>query len=468
MVISDFLWTAPDGTQRMFPISTIQENPGDSGCPDRPTANGFANDASGFKMFITDYIQATIYAPDGTQVFPSAEDTNGNVFSKDGNGNVIDTLGRTPVTYVPNGANCSTSYCYNVVNSHGTTSQIKVTTTTVSVNTAFGVAGVTEYSGNLTVIQKITLPDQTFYQFGYDSYGEINSVTLPTGGVITYGYTNYQDSFGSRNRWVTSRSSGGGNWSYTPAVITTCGSGQVGCQQKVTVVAPSTNQTVYTFTLNNGAWKSQLQSYTGSTTLLSTTSQAWDFSQACTPTPCTGASNIRVLTTTTTLPTPGGNNVTNQTKVTYNDTNTMNIASIMTWKFYAGTSPTFPTIPDHETDFTYHALIGNNILNLVSQTTGKDSAGNVAAQTNFLYDSEVSGSLANSNPSTGISQHDDANYGLTNTARGNLTAINRCTNLSSCTSNYVQTVMTYDTTGQVLSVKDPNGNTRNLELRLRR
>ena len=403
-------------------------------------------------MYVTNYTTVSaIYAPDGTQVYPSVKDTNGNYFSTDPNGNVIDTLGRTPITKTTNG----NTITYAVLNSQGQTSNYVVTTTSISVSTAFNQAGVTDYSGSLTVIQKITLPDNTFYQFGYDSYGELNSITLPTGGQITYGYTNFTDSYSNVGRWATSRVSGGGTWNYTPAVITTCGSGQVGCQQKVTVTKPSTDTTVYTFTLNNGAWESAMSSYSGTSTLLLTVSNVWDFSQPCSPSPCTGASKIRILTATTSLPTPGGNYVTSQTKTNYNDSNTMNVASIQAWKFYAGSSPTFPTIPDRETDITYHATFGNNITNRVSQTTVKDSGGNVVAQTSFNYDTSTLTSV------TGVTQHDDTNFGTSNTTRGNLTQIQRCTVLSACTSNYVQTAMTYDTTGQALSVQDPNNNTTN-------
>src|SRR5207249_3020757 len=280
-------------------------------------------------MYVTNYTTVSAsYAPDGTQIYPSVKDTNGNYFSTDVNGNVIDTLGRTPVMKTTNCGGNSAQTCYDVLNSQNSTARFTVLTTSITVNTAFGVSGVTDYSGPLTVIQKITLPDTTFYQFGYDSYGELNSVTLPTLGQVTYGYTNYQDSFGNANRWLISRVSGGGTWNYMPSVITTCGSGQVGCQQKVTVTKPSTDTTVYTFTLNNGAWESAMSSYSGASTLLLTVSNVWDFSQPCSPSPCTGASKIRILTATTSLPTPGGNYVTSQTKTNYNDSNTMNVASI--------------------------------------------------------------------------------------------------------------------------------------------
>jgi hypothetical protein len=226
----DFIWTAPDGTQHSFStIDLIHDTTTGNLCGgSTPNGDAFADDASGYHMYVTNYTSAAVYAPDGTQVFPTVKDTNGNFFSRDGNGNAIDALGRTPVTYIANGTGCTASYCYNILNSQGSTSQIKVTTQTISVNTNFGQAGLTEYSGTITVIQSIQLPDGTSYQFSYDfgtspgHYGELIGVTLPTGGQITYGYTNFTDLFANHNMWVTSRASGGGTWNYTPSVITSC------------------------------------------------------------------------------------------------------------------------------------------------------------------------------------------------------------------------------------------------------
>ena len=454
-VISNFQWTAPDGTQRFFPIST-QEQISGTGCPDHPGASGPANDSSGYRMVVTNYVQATVYAPDGSQVYPSVKDTNGNFFSKDGSGNVIDTLGRTPITKTSNCNSNSNQTCYNVLNSQGGRSTFTITTESISVSTSFGVSGVTEYSGSLTVIQSIKLPDNTMYQFGYDSYGEVSSITLPTGGLVTYTYTIFFDSFGGVNRWPTVRNSGGGGWGYSPQVITTCAPGTVGCQQKVTVRTPANIDTVYTFTLNNGAWTAQVDSYngiSGASALLSTLTSTWNFSNACSPTPCTGNSNIQKMSQTLTLPVPSGS-VTKTTQYAYDSISDMNVTSVKEWKFYSGGQP---ATPDRETDFTYltnSAYTLKNIINRVLSSTIKDGAGNVVAQTTFSYDD--SGTLSNSTPATGIANHDDSNYGISNTTRGNLSKVQRCTSSAACATSYLQRVMISDTTGQVLSIQDPN------------
>src|SRR5258708_7299305 len=359
-IYSTFTWTDSLGTQHSFLIGT-ESDPNNCNGGSIPTGTAFAADASGYHMYVTNYTQATIYAPDGAQVYPSVEDTNGNFFSTDASGNIIDPVGRTPVTVTTNCNGNASQTCYNVLNSKGTRSTFTVTTESISVNTAFGQTGVTEKSGSITVIQSIQLPDLTTYQFSYDSgttsghYGVLTAMTLPTGGQITYGYTTFQDSFGNRNRWINSRVSGGGTWNYTPAVITTCGSS---CSQKVTVAQPSTDTAVYTFTLNSkGAWKNTIQTYTGGTTLLSTVSNSWDFTN--------GNGFVRLLTSNTTLPGLKDTTITNITNLTSADANTAHVASIKDWKFYAGTAPTFPATPDREIDLSYKPLFGYNIVNRV-------------------------------------------------------------------------------------------------------
>src|SRR5262249_1473515 len=153
----------------------------------------------------------TVFAKDGTQVYPSVKDTNGNFYTTDVNGNVIDTLNRTVVTKTING---STTF-YDVLNSQGSTSRYTVTATTINANSSFVQSGVTEYSGSFPAIQSISFPDGTSYSFAYDSgttpgfYGLVSSMTLRTGGQVQYGYTNFSDAYGNINRWLSTRIASG-------------------------------------------------------------------------------------------------------------------------------------------------------------------------------------------------------------------------------------------------------------------
>ncbi|MGB0036776.1 MAG: hypothetical protein WBP79_15005, partial [Candidatus Acidiferrales bacterium] len=127
----NFTWTGPDGTVRSFPITTYKDAyPGICPDDDTPTGSAYATDNSGYEMFVTNYYDATIYAPDGTLIYGSVEDSNGNVIG------TTDTLGRTPVTVSSCG---SGQTCYAVPNSQfggsSGTSTFTVTTESLPVST---------------------------------------------------------------------------------------------------------------------------------------------------------------------------------------------------------------------------------------------------------------------------------------------------------------------------------------------
>ncbi len=452
----NFTWTAPDGTQHtFFGILTDNTGAGQACGPSAPNSDALADDSSGYHMYVTNYTTATVFAPDGTQVYPTVKDTNGNYFSADANGNPIDTLGRTPLIKTVSG---NLTY-YDLLDSRNSSPRprITVTTATINVNTNFGQSGITEYSGTITVIQSIALPDGTSYVFDYDSgttpgnFGLLKTMTLPTGGQVSYSQTTYADSYANRNRWLASRTSEGGTWACTPVVITTCPLGGTGCQQKVTITAPSADDVVHTFTLNNGAWGAQAQHYAGyasTGTLLKTVATDYDFSNSCPLGTCTGARYIRTVRSTTSLQSAGGATLTKKTEYTYDSVSRGNVTAVKEWKYYTGT----PAVsPDRETDYTYLATtsyLNKNILNRVSSETTKNSAGTQIAQTNYTYDSTALTSI------TGVTQHDDTNFGTGNTVRGNRTLVQRWVS----GTTYLTTTNFYDTTGQLRQVNDPKGN----------
>src|SRR3989442_3784427 len=123
-------------------------------------------------------------------------------------------------------------------------------------------------------------------------------MTLPTGATINFTWTTFADATGDRNRWLNTRVSGGGTWTYAPA--TGCGAN---CQT-VTVTRPSGDQTVYTYTLNRGAWNTFVKTYTGGSstgTLLMTVQKDWDLSLTG---PGSRGYYVRLTSATTTMPDP--------------------------------------------------------------------------------------------------------------------------------------------------------------------
>jgi RHS repeat-associated protein len=446
----DFTWTAPDG--HIIPFGSINTiNFGECGTS-ISTASGLATDASGYHISVTNYTSATIYAPDGTQVFPNVKDTNGNYYSTpNSNGDVTDTLGRTPIATTVSGDTIT----YNVLNSQGGTSPFVVTTTTIPVSTAFGQSGVTEYASTapstdyLTVIQSIALPDGTSYQFSYDQgltsghYGALTGVTLPTGGTVTYSYQNFKDAYGDQYLWASSCSWGGatgGTWSYTPVVLQAC---PTGCTQQTAAVGPSGEKTVYGFSLTDGdPWNTSAASYDTSANggaLLQTVTTTWDFSNA----PAIVPTAVQ-----TTLPVPGGN-INKLTSLTFDTSNFGNVTQSTESNFYTSTNTAY-----RNTTYAYLTNSDNNMVNK-KQTISVCPGSTQCTSSNYVSSTQITYDGATTSSVTGVIDHDDTNFGTTYTARGNPTTIQL---MGGGTAVSATTTLTYDMTGQVTSSKDNNSN----------
>ena len=434
-----FSWMAPDG--HLVPFGGLQTNRGNTCMTASPSFDSIATDASGYHIYVTNYTSAVVYAPDGTQVFPNVKDTNGNFYSApNSNGDVTDTRGQMPITTTING----TTITYQVQSSQASPYTITVTTESIPVNTLFGQSGVTECSTNctVTVVQSIALPDGQSYQFGYDQgatgthFGTLTSMTLPTGGAVDYSHSIFQDAYGNRYLYLESCTAGGGNWSYVPNVIATCGTT---CSQKVTVTQPSTDQELYTFTMYNGAmWNTQAASYNGSVSsanLLQSTTTGYNTSYP---------PFIQPISYVTTVPVASGN-LTKQVTLTYDTNNFGNVVNRNEWNFYPGT---LPSTPDRTFSYTY--LPNTNDKNMVNKRseTKLISGNSTYSDTVVTYDSYGSTGLTTISNVVG---HDDTNFGSTYTARGNPT--------STSYSGLATTSLTYDTTGQVLTSQDSASNT---------
>ncbi len=437
---TNFAWLGPDGTVRNFPISTAQSQ----GCPgDTPTGDSFAADSSGYHMYVTNYQSAVVYAKDGTQVFPVAQDTNGNHFSTDASGNVMDTLGRTVVKKTVNGSQTF----YDVLNSQGATSRITVTTKSILVSTFFrhDQSGITDDQENLTVVDSVALPTGDTFAFKYDEavanppgwppgtvlpgYGMLQSVALNNSTVGAYSYTSFIDAFGVVNRWATS------------AFDNSIGYSVVSSTQQQATLSRNNATITYSFAMNGGAWNTD-----------TTTSgvddpvhivKSYDFSHTCAG--CVGATNVTLTRTRETRATPAGN-ITSQIAYSYDSPQTANPTLIQEWNYYSGdASAAPPATPDRQTVIALNPVIGLNIGNRVKSVVLKDGAGNAIAQTNYSYDST---------PLVTLPQAVVNNDSTVGTGRGNLTQISNWTGGTS----FLNTILTYDTSGQVVQIKDPLGN----------
>jgi RHS repeat-associated protein len=436
----NFVWMSPDGTPRKFPVATAQ----DPGCPDDvSSADGFAVDSSGYHMYVTNYSTVIIYARDGTQVYPRVEDANGNYFTTDANGNVIDTLGRTVVQQSTSG----NQTFYDVLNSQGTTSRITVTTKQILVRTLFLQPGVSEDQESITVLDRVSLPDGEAYSFGYDAgvitdpstgafqpgYGLLTGVS-PGGG---YTYKNFVDPFGIVNRWAASTIDSSIEYLANPGIVQATLSRNGGTE-------------AFGFTLNNGAWLTTATTRIGSHQVQQI-SNTYDFTQTCPNpfinvilNPCIGPAYIRLLKSVT-----SDDVGSKQTTYGYDDPRFGNVDLIQNWNYF----PLFgtpPATPDRKTVITMHPVIGQNILDRVQSVVLTDGAGNPLSQTNYSYDD-----VGLTTPTHAVFNNDTS----LGTSRGNLTQVSRWAG----GTTFLTAQFTYDTAGQVLSFKDAAGNVTKLD-----
>src|SRR5579859_2096183 len=446
-------------------------------CADNHPDSGYAMDGSGYFIQVTNtvsngntYTNAVVYGPDGNQVYPAMEDSNGNFFSYLGaqGSPTTDTLGRTPYTVTTCSDNPNAT-CYNVPNSSGGTSTYEVTFETFDVCTAFNKWGDDYCSSpgghpSFKMIQSIVLPDKTSYTFKYDSgttpgnYGELTDVTLPTGATLHYSYGTFADvatgySDFSPNRWITGYSTGEGSWTLQPQAV---GASTAGCPcNQVTITKPSNDQEVYTFWggaptnpadyFYNGTWNTKVQYYNGAATGDPIMTTETDYTHP--------GDDPFPASITVSLARPGG---TLYKKTTYtwkqNGSGVMNAPKTINEYGY-GLLQTGPLL--RTTKYTYLDEVNStyanaNITNKPVNKSEFDGNGVQVAQTVYEYDNYTEGITGGGNV-----QH-DPNFGTGFTVRGNLTATQVWRNTDGA---YITTVRNqYDDSGEITKTTDANGN----------
>jgi RHS repeat-associated protein len=441
-------------------------------------------DGSGIKLnFNSDYT-VTLINKDGVLFLPNSgnaiEDPNGNVltFSTSGQTTTMtDTLGRpwATTTGTTNTANCpvtaTTATVWDTPGPNGTTREFKLcySSHTISTNLpSLSGSGTTyQYTNTVSLMTGVVLPDLTTWRFDYDSYGDVANIYLPTGGTISYTYNLNPWAGTSRYRVVASRIVGDGTgystWNYStptsyPNVVTD----------------PLGNQTAFTPDADGGL-VTQIQTYSGSSTLLQTVAKAYqglydpyvgDLHQ--------GSSDIGLLQSTTTTWQNGQTNKVQQTYdpgFSYTDENptgrcgTSGVCSsvygLVTAEAHSDYGSSSPGSTIFTTNTSYLALsVANylwaNILTPPISQTVTDASSNLCAETDYGYDnpSYIDGS--------GVTmQHPGA---PTAGVLGNVYAIARRLFNSPCQSANPSSTLVYTynhvyDTGMLHTSTDPRSNT---------
>jgi RHS repeat-associated protein len=405
----------------------------------------------------------------------SGTDRNGNQITVNGSGVFTDTLGTTALTVSGSGTPAS-AMTFTYTAPSGANAPYTMSYVAYTVATNFAVPGINEQGAIATnLIDKITLPDGTFYQFTYEQTpstpsagactpksgtyqnycvtARIHSVTLPTGGSVTYAYsggagTNGSGIFSDGSTATLTRATPDGTWIYAQTKATT------GAASATLITAPklsydsTNNQSILQF---QGIYETQRDIYQGTAPtftlpILESTLQTASLlqeTQTCYTigSPCTGNAvtlPISYRSVITAVPVPGSTTLQTEQVANYNSFGVP--TELDDYAFGSGAVGGLV----RQTLITY-ASLGN--INAFRQTvTVKNGAGTTLAQTNYNYD-ETTPSPAPS----GTSQ-----LTTVSGSRGNLTSTQRCTVLTSC-SSFLQTTMTYDTAGQLLTAKDPAG-----------
>jgi RHS repeat-associated protein len=445
-------WNDPSGAMHKFDATVVSDQDDCTNTYSQHVIPGYATDATGYLLDQDASGNPVVRDNTGTQVYPQVIDRFGNYWSTDSNGNLVDDLGRTPAIVTKNG---NVTY-YDVlapngpINNNGTRVRYTVTTAPIQVKTYFhqpvdNGGYIVEWPddsgayGTLYPVQSIQLPDGTSYTFTYDSkvlagdttahYGDLKSITLPTGGVVNYRFAVFEDSYYNQNRWLSSRTLGSSvnvdpTTSFTHSVVSWCGVNGLNCKEKTIVRRPSGDETVYEQQINSGAWNTNMSAYTGSASdsSVATTSNTYSFQ-------CSGCSSnfITKSTSVTTL----SNGVSSQQQYVYDAPWTGKPTALKEWDYFSGSAPSNPT---RETDYTYTGF------DLYQETI--KSGDDVNAQTVYEYTSSATAT-------SGVNQH-----GVTNAGGPYLQKITRWLNGgTNPITNYVM-----DDTGMVRSVTDPRGN----------
>ncbi len=447
---SNWAYTDAFGTRHQFGGTSTHED----GC--HIGSGGFtetALDGSGFSL-TTNGAGGSLYGTDGSLISApinnpaasgSATDRNGNQISyTSATGVFTDTLGTKALTVAGSAPNPVT---YSYLAPSGAPATFTVRFTALTVQTKFGCTSpaIGEYGPtSQNLVSEIDLPDGAKYSFTYEGTpgvsgnvtGRLASVTFPTGGSISYAYTGGNNGINCSDGTtpiLTRTVTPGGAWTYArtgtaPATTTT-------------ITDPLSNDSVIQF---QGIYETQRDVYQGSPpgTLLGTTYTCYNAATSpCNSTAITLPINSRAVITS--LPSAGSTTLQSKSVALYNGVG--GSTEIDTYAFGSGAPP---TTPSSKTLITYASL--GNITAFSQTVTVQDGSGQTLSKVNYNYDETTPVAAP-----TGTSQ-------LTSVSgsRGNLTSVQRCSVIPSCTSN-LKTTMTYDTAGQLQTLKDPKLNQTN-------
>jgi YD repeat-containing protein len=418
----------------------------------------------------------TTSQPGSDQSFGGIALSNGPLLPVDRNGNspvysnstILDTLGRNLVndTGVVDVVGVGYVEYINVPVAGGHTATYTIHWETLPVATSFGDAGITEFTGTMLVVSSVALPDGTSYQFGYNSgsYGELNSITLPHGGQVTYNYQTARGlAGGPSTRWINQHTGSDGttNFAWTQANNSSYTQGSTACGLITNQVTTLSAKNMYKFSTCNGNILLQEVDHGSATSsnIDAIDLYSYDTTHPC-PTigtatvyhiGCNGFQWMNITGKTTILPANGGSgsSLVTDTQYSYANPGTGIPTTVKQWDYYPGAPTSLPDsppgLPTREVDTT----LGYNVNGALFPTlvAVKDSTGIVVATTTYNYDEPAyMSATASTAPS-----HSDA---LVTGNRGNLTSVTRCCGWNGGSNVSLPSHTWYNDAGTVVARED--------------
>jgi RHS repeat-associated protein len=461
---SNWVYHDTNGVAHYFPIFFWEDC--DSGMG---SGSATATDGSGYTMNASGSGgggSATLFNPSGRVIAPPMQAPTGSGTVTDANGNrftvtvagstttVYDTLSSTAAALTVTGLPTPTQITYPGPNTSTSTTTLNYTPYNIKTN--FNCSGVSEYTstGTVNLLTKITLPDGSIYQFGYEDTlqnsgyktGRISSLTLPTGATISYSYTNGD---GTHNPIVCSDGSTPGlnrvtpdstnPWQYVRNLVS-------GTNWKTSVTTPNSDVTNINFQYSApNYYETKRVVNSGASTVLQT-------SQTCyggTAPDCTGTTITSLGQRDVYVELPDGTGKTSKTSSFYDSYG--HVTEVDSYDFGSVGSGTpggllrkvltsYTTLPTNS--------LGTTIV-VPYQNTLQDGSGSTKAQTTFTYDQGTPATT------TGTPQHASVTG-----SRGNVTQI---ASLVQGTTTLSKSFTYYDT-GGVNTSTDVNGAVTTLTL----
>jgi RHS repeat-associated protein len=399
--------------------------------PNEPTsATAAASDGSGLTASISASGGVTVYTPDGTVIQPAINsgpvngntrtDSNGNQLTTNGT-SFTDTLGTTPLTISGAAPNPQTYTYPTLVNGTPDTATVTVNYAPYTIQTWFQAPGIAEY-GPFTqyLVTSIVYADNSHYSFAYEDTpagagcsgcktGRIASVTLPTGGTISYNYwAGYNGILPDGRTSAFTRWTSDGYTNYSLSGSNT------------NVTDAQGNDSIHTFVNGLETHCDYYQGSSSSNVRLAYTDTFWNGSNTNFNPPITSNDTYWNWVI------PGGSVIDRRTVTLYNSVGLPTEIDELDF-------PSAVTLL-RKTVISYDGSLGG-IVDRPHQVTVQDGGGNPVAQTTYSYDQPGLGSPAGG-------------------TRGNLTTVARWLNTS---VDPVNTTFKYDDNGNVIQTTDPGG-----------